>query len=317
MKSRGTPIIDALEPRRLFAAAPPTLLGLSANVNVEDGTGTFVAGDYKISADLNSHTYHLTGPGGAIVTQGTFSYGLISTDTGQLTINDQLLGTFSVTLKFTTATSGSATIKYPSLTPITADFDLSGVNFASVSSGVLTVSGTIDGDKTVVTVSGGQIKITRNNITQQFPLSSVNHTNVTMGDGNDVFDATGITAPMYINAGGGNDRIVGTDANDTLTGGAGKNTLLGNGGDDRLNGSGSRDLLFGGPGSDRLYGGAGDDTLEGGGGVDRIWGGDGNDLLIGGGSNDKLFGEAGDDELHGNAGADILEGGTGTNALFQ
>jgi len=52
----------------------------------------------------------------------------------------QLLGAFTFHFKLPPAKSGTVTFNYPNLWPITADFDLSGVDFASLASGTLTVS---------------------------------------------------------------------------------------------------------------------------------------------------------------------------------
>jgi Ca2+-binding RTX toxin-like protein len=79
----------------------------------------------------------------------------------------------------------------------------------------------------------------------------------------ETFDATtafgnaAVTSGVYINAGGGNDVVTGSQFNDTLVGGAGNDTL--NGGD-------GADVLLGGDGDDVLNGGAGVDTVDGGNG---------------------------------------------------
>jgi Ca2+-binding RTX toxin-like protein len=64
--------------------------------------------------------------------------------------------------------------------------------------------------------------------------------------GNDVIDASGLTAPaiQFVGDGGdGDDDIVGSNGNDTLLGGAGDDVLIGNGG---------QDVLDGGPGDNVL-----------------------------------------------------------------
>jgi hypothetical protein len=165
------------------------------------------------------------------------------------------------------------------------------------------------GNGTVVTIVGGE--------RHEFPLAEVQRVAIFGSTGNDTIKLSDDMFGCYINAGAGNDEVLGGDGKDTITGGAGKNTLIGNGGDDRLNGSGGRDDLIGADGNDRLYGNGGNDTLEGDNGVDRLFGGDGDDILSGGGSNDKLYGEAGNDTLSGKAGADICDGGTGNDSAEQ
>jgi len=76
------------------------------------------------------------------------------------------------------------------------------------------------------------------------------------GDGNDTLTGAsgvaGITFPLYLDGGAGDDVASGGDGPDTLVGGSGKDSLHG----------------FGG--ADKLRGGAGDDTLAGGEGVDEL-----------------------------------------------
>ncbi len=72
--------------------------------------------------------------------------------------------------------------------------------------------------------------------------------------------------------GGGNDRIIGNDANNELRSGLGLDTVEG--------GSG-RDAILGGSGNDSLSGDGGADMIEGSTGNNVIDGGDGSDLLIG------------------------------------
>ena len=70
---------------------------------------------------------------------------------------------------------------------------------------------------------------------------------------------------------GGDSTIKGTSAADGIDAGGGNDKLLGKGGDD---------VLQGGYGNDMLSGGNGDDILDGGHGEDVLKGGAGNDLLI-------------------------------------
>ncbi|ROH85542.1 calcium-binding protein [Pseudomethylobacillus aquaticus] len=94
-------------------------------------------------------------------------------------------------------------------------------------------------------------------------------------NGNDVFDETGETVNYYINAGAGNDSLVGGDGNDFLVGGAGNDTLNGGNGNDSFIGGGGNDLVLGRNGNDvvaaynlatdgvdRMNLGAGDDIVN-------------------------------------------------------
>lgn len=121
-------------------------------------------------------------------------------------------------------------------------------------------------------------------------------------------------------------RVNAGDGNDTIVGGARQDILLGQEGDD---------LLFGKLGSDTLVGGAGNDTLRGGdssdvlrgdgdvtfgdfttiGGDDFLFGEDGEDLLYAGSGNDTLNGDAGNDILNNDAGNDFAFGGDGNDSI--
>lgn len=61
--------------------------------------------------------------------------------------------------------------------------------------------------------------------------------------GNDTFDESGESEAYYINAGGGDDIIIGGLANDFLVGGAGNDRIEGREGDDSLLGGGGSDLF--------------------------------------------------------------------------
>ncbi|WP_051412792.1 calcium-binding protein [Methylophilus sp. 5] len=68
--------------------------------------------------------------------------------------------------------------------------------------------------------------------------------------------------------------------NFSIQAGSGDQTLLGNEGNNTLDGGIGNDTLNGGDGLDTLIGGAGNDSLDGGAGVDKLIGGNGNDTYI-------------------------------------
>ena len=82
----------------------------------------------------------------------------------------------------------------------------------------------------------------------------------------DVFDGSLATGPLTIDAGGGNDSVIGGAGNDWLDGGAGSDTVIGNAGND---------TILGGTGADSLVGGDGDDTF-------RLANAFGSDTIVGG-----------------------------------
>ena len=101
-------------------------------------------------------------------------------------------------------------------------------------------------------------------------------------DGDDVFDASGLTVAARLDGRGGDDSLLGGSAGDRLYGRAGDDNLTGGAGDDRLYGDIGADSLTGGLGDDWLYGDGGADSLLGGEGNDRLYV-DADDLVIDGG----------------------------------
>ncbi|QIG49920.1 calcium-binding protein [Nordella sp. HKS 07] len=155
-----------------------------------------------------------------------------------------------------------------------------------------------------------------------------------LGGGNDFLDLTGHGAggvdyakDVTINAGDGDDIVIGGAGKDIIDGDAGNDLIFGYRGSDTIRGGVGNDTIYGDDlgfngisGNDLLQGGAGNDTLYGGAGTDRLEGGDDNDVLYGGRGGDTLFGEAGDDTLYGDdpgtSGNDKLDGGSGNDTIF-
>jgi Ca2+-binding RTX toxin-like protein len=96
------------------------------------------------------------------------------------------------------------------------------------------------------------------------------------------------------------ERLVGGGGNDTLVGNNAENDLYGNDGNDDLKGLGGDDYLDDGAGNDQLVGGSGDESFGSELGNDQILGGDGNDTVYTGSSAD---------------GSDVLSGGPGRDSV--
>lgn len=133
------------------------------------------------------------------------------------------------------------------------------------------------------------------------------------GRGDDVLDGGRDADQLY--GGGGDDILDGGHQSDRLYGGRGDDILDGGSHADRLYGGRGNDILDGGDQSDRLYGGRGSDELFGGEGSDRLYGGRGDDQLDGENGRDWLNGGDGDDVISGGSGRDFIFGGRGNDTF--
>lgn len=127
-----------------------------------------------------------------------------------------------------------------------------------------------------------------------------------------------------VEAGAGDDTVVGSSMHDLLFGQAGNDYLYGGAGNDEIDGGTYDDQLFGQGGEDKLFGGEGNDFLYGdrwgqisyGDYRDELHGGAGTDWLYGDGGDDDLFGGSEDDTLFGGSGGDHLDGGLHNDNLY-
>jgi len=233
---------------------------------------------------------------------------------------------------------------------------------------IFLVGGTGDGVETfdggagydIIKAAGANTAIGIASIINVEEISNGGFANVSIvgSTGADSINLTGVTLAgnIIINAGAGDDAIIGSAGNDTIEGGAGNDQIFGGGGDDVF-------LVGLGSGSDEYDGGAGYDTIKATANnvaisVGWLWspieaisangftgvtvtggnGGAGNDTLdftntvitgsitlVGGGGDDwfkgsagadVMKGDAGNDWLYGNGGNDIIEGGAGNDLLL-
>ena len=119
----------------------------------------------------------------------------------------------------------------------------------TVSGGVLTITGTANGDHIGVSKDGTNLTIHQGVTNSTTPASGVQKIVINGLGGNDelrlaVGPDHGVNVPATLNGGDGNDRLLGGNKNDVL------------------NGGGGNDGLSGGPGADVFNGGAGIDTAD-------------------------------------------------------
>jgi Ca2+-binding RTX toxin-like protein len=104
-------------------------------------------------------------------------------------------------------------------------------------------------------------------------MGTVERLTITSFAGNDsLTTGEGVTLPMSVDGGPGDDSLATGDGADLLNGGDGNDTLNGNGGGDRIVGDRGADTMNGGAGDDTLVwnNGDGSDVMNGDDGVDRI-----------------------------------------------
>lgn len=109
-----------------------------------------------------------------------------------------------------------------------------------------------------------------------------------------------------IDAGAGDDVVVGGATKDQIRGGPGVDAIWGQKGFDVIHGDGETDYLDGGDGDDRIFGDGGDDWLYGQNNRDVLIGGIGNDHLYGGDGRDALIALYDNDYLNGGGHSDRL-----------
>ncbi len=311
-------------------------------------------------------------PGGVVISGGSQQ----TSDGDAMTLSG---GSFlSVTHVFADASSGTVTIEtnapiaYSGLEPITdnllttdrifefgdSDDEITVGDDGDNANGMSTISSVGTSESVDFELApGGQITIRTgagNDHVTALDLDPTVTSSLTIGgeSGNDTLDGTGMTDPITLSGGPGNDSLTGGTADDVLNGQSGDDVILGGAGDDALLGGSGRDHLDGGAGNDRLRAqGYSGDTLVGSGGSDLLSGGDGTDhvsaegdmditldnsqLTIGPASHQladieraRLTGGAGantidaagfsgDTTLTGGDGADTLSGSGGTTTLLE
>jgi hypothetical protein len=131
---------------------------------------------------------------------------------------------------------------------------------ATLTDGTLLVEGTPANDNLQVTTRRGDFVVrergggrTAGAVPQAFPAGQVQQIVVNSFAGNDRVRVDRTTIPASIDAGAGNDRIVGGFGNDVIVGGEGN---------DRINARAGNDQIFGLTGVDFLTGGSGTDTAD-------------------------------------------------------
>lgn len=197
-----------------------------------------------------------------------------------------------------------------------------------------------DGDSVTVqrNATSGEVEVLDVNLLPvltipQIQANAVTVLNVFSGDADNTIDVSRVTTSEFtaltsitIEAGDGNDTIIGSDqfgemidgndGNDTITAGGGDDTIDGGNGDDLITAGDGADSIDGDDGQDTIDAGTGNDTVDAGNGQDSVLGGDGDDSINSGDGADTVDGGAGADFVNGSSGTDILDGGADIDTVF-
>lgn len=227
---------------------------------------------------------------------------------GSITINAQ----GQVTVTGTTQADDITAVPDPNAAGnILFTVDTPGVGTVTESYALASITGVV-----VDTDPPGTNPIVNDNDYVNFSLVTFNpgvNVGVQAGHGNDTI--IGAQSPNLIFGGGGNDSLVGGAGNDTISGQNGNDTILGAAGNDLLYGDSGNDLIRGGAGNDQIIGGVGQDTLYGMLGNDSIYGGKGADMIIVGSGNSFARGDQGNDTIIGGTGNCTLNGNQGNDFI--
>ena len=127
----------------------------------------------------------------------------------------------------------------------------------TVSNGILKAGGTAAAD--IITSTGGVLVINGATIS----TDGLTEIRVWAGDGDDRIDFSGLSIPVFVYGGAGDDEIIGGASNDVILGGTGNDSVIGGNGDDMLIGGDNADRLVGSAGADVLVSGSlGSDATE-------------------------------------------------------
>ncbi|MEL7256105.1 MAG: Hint domain-containing protein, partial [Pseudomonadota bacterium] len=171
-------------------------------------------------------------------------------------------------------------------------------------------TGDIDDDLTVTFTGNEEGTITDGTDTTTFEEVE----NIQLGGGDDTVIGSDANTES-VDGGAGDDVMSGGDGSDTLAGGDDNDSITGGLGGDSLSGDDGNDTLEGDQGIDTIDGGDGDDSIDGGSGVDSLDGGDGDDTILGGSQSDTIDGGDGDDDIEGGTGSDVILSSDGADTI--
>ena len=250
-------------------------------VQVSDGFGGTESADFEIivnNADPEITSLAHTGnvqPGDTVTLTGSYVDAGVN-DTHTATVNwgdgsatepvtlDPLTGAISGTHSY--ADAGDYTITVI-ITDDDNGSDTATVNVSVSGNNDYTIEGTDSVDRVVLTQRGTILRIlsysSSTRTVTTVDTTTIEGIRLNLGDGNDILSvSSGLSLPIIVNAGAGNDYIITGSGDDILIGGTGRDTLLSGTGNDILIGGDDDDFLYTTGGHNLLIGGEGGDILR-------------------------------------------------------
>lgn len=230
-----------------------TLEGTGATAVIDSLTTDAVEIGDKAAGETVTLTAALSDFSAASLPAMTIRWGDGSTDPANISSTGAIVnthtyadgGVYTVTLSFDDGDGESAS----------TEVLISGVG---VQDGVLNVVGSAGLDQVILQRRSGASYLIRSNTLGTHNVSPAAFTSVyvQLGDGNDRFNALGnFEVPLIVDAGAGNDRLVGSRGGDVLLGGEGNDYIWAGSGNNIVIGGTGRDFIFGGSGTDLLIAG--------------------------------------------------------------
>lgn len=156
------------------------------------------------------------------------------------------------------------------------------------------------------------------------PSRSRSDTSLTDPKADDNHANKNVTVNLKVDAGGGNDLVIGSNGKNTINGGRGHDRLIGGKSSDAIDAGAGDDYIEGAAGNDRLQGGKNKDVIYGNRGKDEIVdkqgafnyleGGKDNDHITSGGSRNTVSAGRGDDIVD-SLGIDTIYTGAGKDKV--
>ncbi|HEY7120636.1 MAG TPA: choice-of-anchor D domain-containing protein [Tepidisphaeraceae bacterium] len=247
---------------------------------IADGLATPISfGSVRRDGKTPTRTFRVRNDGNAPLTLGSVAvpggFTLVAAPAGSVApgemtsftvgLNTGASGNHSGQVQFSTNDSNENPFNFAVSGAVSAPVGSGPVVTAALSNGTLTVNGTSTIDTISFALSSRGLTVVGNGKSVAgSPFNKVKRIVVNGFDGDDRLDASGLSTPVVLNGGNGNDTLIGGGGNDNLSGGSGNDNLLGNAGVDVLKGDDGSDTITAtdGVADSVVDGGSGNDTVR-------------------------------------------------------